>query len=59
MACGETEEHLGHGSSTPDGDGGGEDGSAITPQCHGHWWVELPPQHKNHPCAGLLMVMEL
>lgn len=28
---GEIEEHLGHGRRTPDGDGGGEDGSARRP----------------------------
>lgn len=44
--CGEIEEHLGHGISTPDGDGGGEDGSVITARRHGHRWVELELQHK-------------
>lgn len=44
--CGETVEHLGHGSSTPDGDGGGEDGSVITARHHGHRCVE-PQLHHN------------
>lgn len=49
MVCGEIEEHLGHGNSTPDGDGGGEDGSVITARNHGHRWVELQIQHKTLP----------
>lgn len=52
VVCGEIEEHLGHGSSTPDGDGGGEDGSAVTARHHGHQWVELQPRHKIHPLLG-------
>lgn len=49
--CEETEERLGHGSSsTPDGDGGGEDGSAIAARRHEHRWVGLERQHKITVC---------
>lgn len=52
VVCGETGEHLGHGSSTPDGDGGGGDGWAITARPHGHRWDELQLRQKILPLPG-------
>lgn len=52
MVCGETGEHLGPGSSTPDGDGGGGDGWVIIAQPHGHRWDELQLEQKILPLPG-------